>query len=59
MIASIETVRTMTQHSSQFPILLLRRPDLWPTMFGDHEVWHGFTVLAAALHFRTIALLVV
>jgi hemolysin III len=41
-----------------FPILLLRRPDPWPTVFGYHEVWHGFTVLAAGLHFGAIALLV-
>ena len=32
-----------------FPVLLLRRPDPWPSVFGYHEVWHGFTVLAAML----------
>lgn len=42
-----------------FPILLLKRPDPWPTSFGYHEVWHGFTVLAATLHFGAVALLVV
>lgn len=41
-----------------FPILLLRRPDPWPTVFGYHEVWHGFTVLAAVLHFGAVALVV-
>lgn len=41
-----------------FPILLVRRPDPWPTVFGYHEVWHSFTVLAAALHFGAVALLV-
>jgi len=40
------------------PILLLRRPDPWPTTFGYHEIWHGFTVLAAALHFGAVALVV-
>jgi hemolysin III len=40
------------------PILLLRRPDPWPKVFGYHEIWHGFTVLAAMLHFGAVALLV-
>lgn len=38
-----------------FPILLLRRPDPWPRSFGYHEVWHGFTVVAAVLHFGAVA----
>lgn len=41
-----------------FPILLLRRPDPWPKVFGYHEIWHGFTVVAAMLHFGAVALLV-
>jgi hemolysin III len=41
-----------------FPILLVRRPDPWPRTFGYHEVWHGFTVLAAVLHFGAVALVV-
>lgn len=41
-----------------FPVLLLRRPDPWPKVFGYHEVWHGFTVLAAMLHFGAVALVV-
>jgi hemolysin III len=41
-----------------FPILILRRPDPWPNVFGYHEIWHGFTVLAAMLHFGAVALLV-
>ncbi len=41
-----------------FPVLLLKRPDPWPRSFGYHEVWHGFTVLAAALHFGAVALVV-
>jgi len=40
------------------PVLVLRRPDPWPTVFGYHEIWHGFTVLAAALHFSAVALVV-
>lgn len=38
-----------------FPVLLIRRPDPWPRTFGYHEVWHGFTVLAAVLHFGAVA----
>ncbi len=41
-----------------FPVLLLKRPDPWPRSFGYHEVWHGFTVLAAILHFGAVALVV-
>lgn len=41
-----------------FPVLMLRRPDPWPSVFGYHEVWHSFTVLAAALHFSAVTLLV-
>ncbi|MEO6652670.1 MAG: hemolysin III family protein [Ilumatobacteraceae bacterium] len=41
-----------------FPVLLLKRPDPWPTSFGYHEVWHGFTVVAALLHFGAVALVV-
>ena len=41
-----------------FPVLLLKRPDPWPKVFGYHEVWHGFTVLAAVLHFGAVALVV-
>ena len=40
------------------PVLLLRRPDPWPAVFGYHEIWHGFTVIAAALHFGAVALVV-
>jgi hemolysin III len=41
-----------------FPVLMLRRPDPWPMVFGYHEVWHGFTVAAAMLHFGAVALIV-
>lgn len=30
--------------------LALRRPDPWPTVFGYHEIWHVFTVIAAGCH---------
>ena len=39
---------------SGFPVLLVRRPDPWPTVFGYHEVWHLFTVVAAVLHFAAV-----
>ncbi len=38
-----------------FPVLLVRRPDPWPTVFGYHEVWHLLTVVAAALHFAAVS----
>lgn len=36
------------------PVLLTRRPDPWPHRFGYHEVWHTFTVVAAAFHFAAV-----
>lgn len=41
-----------------FPVLLTRRPDPWPRVFGYHEVWHACTVLAAVFHFSAVASLV-
>lgn len=41
-----------------FPVLALRRPNPWPHTFGYHEVWHAFTVAAAACHFGAVTLLV-
>jgi hemolysin III len=38
-----------------FPVLLVRRPDPWPTVFGYHEVWHLLTVVAAVLHFAAVS----
>jgi len=38
-----------------FPILLIRRPNPWPRTFGYHEVWHSFTIVAAALHFAAVS----
>jgi hemolysin III len=41
------------------PVLVREKPDPWPNTFGYHEIWHTFTVAAAACHFATIILLVV
>lgn len=35
-------------------VLLLKRPDPLPTVFGYHEIWHACTVLAAACHFAMV-----
>lgn len=39
-------------------IFYLRRPDPNPIVFGYHEVWHAFTVVAGACHFAMVALVV-
>ena len=39
-------------------VLWRRRPDPWPRVFGYHEVFHGFTIVAAALHFSAVASIV-
>lgn len=39
--------------------LATKRPDPWPHVFGYHEVFHAFTVIAAALQFVAIASAVV
>ncbi|MFZ9628893.1 MAG: PAQR family membrane homeostasis protein TrhA [Ilumatobacteraceae bacterium] len=36
-----------------------RRPNPWPRVFGFHEVFHAFTVVAAGLQFTGIAVAVV
>jgi hemolysin III len=41
-----------------FPVLLAKWPDPWPRIFGYHEVWHAFTVVAAVLHFSAVATLI-
>lgn len=35
-----------------------RRPDPWPAMFGYHEIFHLFVIVAALLHYCAIAFLV-
>lgn len=39
-------------------VLLRRRPDPNPAIFGYHEVWHSMVVAAGACHYAAIALLV-
>lgn len=39
-------------------LFFLRRPDPHPEIFGYHEVWHTFTVLAGASHFAMVALVI-
>jgi len=34
-------------------------PDPWPAIFGFHEIWHVFVLVAAAMHFACIAFIVV
>ena len=41
-----------------FPVLMLRRPDPWPRVFGYHEVWHACTVFAAVLHYGAVTAMV-
>ncbi len=36
-----------------------RRPRLQPQVFGYHEVWHGFTIVAALAHFGMVWLVAV
>ena len=33
----------------------LRRPDPWPRVFGYHEIFHAFTILATLCHYTAIA----
>lgn len=39
-------------------VLFMRRPDPRPTEFGYHEIWHAFTVVAAAGHFAMVWIVV-
>jgi hemolysin III len=41
-------------YSIGFPVMLVKRPDPWPSVFGYHEIWHAFTVLAALAHFVAV-----
>lgn len=40
-----------------FAVVVFRRPDPWPTVFGYHEVWHALTVVAAGLHYAAVVTL--
>jgi hemolysin III len=35
--------------------LATKRPNPWPKVFGFHEIFHAFTVIAAGLQFAAIA----
>ena len=35
-------------------VYVLRRPDPWPRVFGYHEIFHVFTILAAGLFYALI-----
>jgi hemolysin III len=39
-------------------VLLFKRPDPLPTVFGYHEIWHACTVVAAACHFAMVWMIV-
>jgi hemolysin III len=39
-------------------VLARKRPDPAPAVFGYHEVWHAFMVVAAACHYAMILLIV-
>ena len=39
-------------------LFFLKRPRLVPHVFGYHEVWHGFTVVAGVLQFAAMGVLV-
>ncbi len=45
-------------YSAGLPVLISRRPDPWPTVFGYHEVWHAFTVIAGVCHFAAVGMIV-
>ena len=32
-------------------IYILKKPDLFPGVFGFHEVWHVFVILGALSHY--------
>jgi hemolysin III len=38
-------------------VYALKRPNPWPAVFGFHEVFHTFVVLAAACHWVSVLLL--
>jgi len=35
-----------------------KRPDPFPAVFGYHEIWHAFTLMAGASHYAMVALVV-
>jgi hemolysin III len=41
-------------YSIGIPVLVAKRPDPLPTVFGYHEIWHALTIAAAGAHFVAI-----
>lgn len=39
-------------------VYIFRKPDIYPGIFGFHEVWHIFVILGCACHFIVMALYV-
>ena len=39
-------------------IYALKRPDPWPSTFGYHEIFHALVLVASALHYSAVALVV-
>ncbi len=35
-------------------LVALRRPDVWPEVFGYHEVWHVLVLVAVACHWHLV-----
>jgi hemolysin III len=36
-------------------VFAAQRPDPWPRVFGFHEIFHAFVILAAVMHFVALA----
>ena len=36
-------------------VYVMKKPDFFPGVFGFHELWHIFVILAALAHFIAIA----
>ncbi len=45
-------------YTAGLPVLVRRRPNPWPNVFGYHEIWHAFTVVATVCHFALVGLIV-
>ncbi len=45
-------------YTAGFVIYVLERPNLWPGVFGFHELWHVLVIVAAALHYLLMYLYV-
>ncbi len=45
-------------YSAGFVIFVIEKPNLWPGVFGFHELWHLMVVVAALLHYLLMYLYV-